>query len=96
MRIGRRWTTLVKLPLALSGRRTLNSEPVAGAICSMWPCSFWPSKASTEKVAGWPMRIFQVWPSLKLATTHKASGTRNSSCEPAVTYWPRRTEASLS
>ncbi|WP_218838733.1 hypothetical protein, partial [Listeria monocytogenes] len=27
----------MKLPLALSGRNTLKSEHVAGAICSMWP-----------------------------------------------------------
>ena len=32
MRTGSRWTTLVKLPVALSGRSRLNSEPVAGAM----------------------------------------------------------------
>lgn len=54
MRTGKRCTTLVKLPLALSGRKTLNSEPVAGAISSIVPVSFSPWNASTAKLTCWP------------------------------------------
>jgi hypothetical protein len=34
-----RWATLVKLPVALSARMTLNSEPAAGENRSTWPFS---------------------------------------------------------
>ena len=46
--------------------------------------------------AGWPTRILRVCASLKLAVTQSVFGTRNMSCVPAVTYWPRRTPISLS
>jgi hypothetical protein len=92
---GRRCTTLVKLPVALSALSTENSEPVAGAISSTVPVSCAPSRPSTVKRAGWPMRTWAVWVSLKLATTHSWGGTTYSSWLPAATYWPLRTVTSL-
>ena len=92
---GRRCTTLVKLPVALSALSTLNSEPVAGAISSTRPVRWAPPSASTLKRTACPMRTWAVWVSLKLATTHSVCGTTYMSWEPAVTYWPRRTPTSL-
>ena len=40
MRTGMRWATLVKFPVALSGRMTLNSDPAAGEMRSTLPYSY--------------------------------------------------------
>ena len=44
---GMRCTTLVKLPVALSGGSSANSWPLAGAMLSTWPCTIWPGNMST-------------------------------------------------
>jgi hypothetical protein len=49
MRTGMRWAILTKLPVALSGVITENSEPVAGEICSTCPRIFAWFRASTVK-----------------------------------------------
>ena len=41
-RTGMRWTTLVKLPVALSGGNSENFAPVAGLRLSTWPRYFFP------------------------------------------------------
>ena len=43
---GMRCTTLVKLPVALSGGSSANSWPLAGAMLSTWPCTILPGKIS--------------------------------------------------
>src|SRR6202043_3761850 len=44
---GMRCTTLVKLPVALSGGSSANSWPLAGAMLSTWPGTRWRGKMST-------------------------------------------------
>ena len=51
---GMRWTTLVKLPVALSGGSSANSWPLAGARLSTWPCTTAPGKVSISIVTAWP------------------------------------------
>ena len=47
MRTGRRWITLVKLPVAFSGGSSENTAPEAGASEETVPSKLWPSIAST-------------------------------------------------
>src|SRR5262249_50995851 len=54
---GMRWTTLVKLPVALSGGSSENCAPEAGDQLSTWPCRTTPGKESTVTRAAWPTRI---------------------------------------
>ena len=54
MRTGTRCTILVKLPVALSGGSSENTEPEAGATLSTVPSSLRSGKASTAIVTGWP------------------------------------------
>ena len=91
MRTGTRWATLVKLPVALSGRMTLNSDPVAGEMRSTRPFNVWPPRASTAISTGWPTRMSRICVSFILAVTQTASGTRAISCVPTETCWPTRT-----
>ena len=51
---GMRCTTLVKLPVALSGGSSENSSPLAGDRLSTWPFSVTPGKLSTRMAAGSP------------------------------------------
>src|SRR5262249_62263693 len=44
--IGTRCTTLVKLPVALSGGKSANCDPLAGAISTTRPCSTSPGYTS--------------------------------------------------
>src|SRR5271156_5714623 len=57
---GIRCTTLVKLPVALSGGSSANSAPDAGDQLSTCPCRTLPGKASTVTRAFWPARIFVI------------------------------------
>ena len=51
IRTGTRCTTLVKLPVALSGGNSANCEPLAGAIRSTRPRHFSLGKLSTVRLA---------------------------------------------
>ena len=53
---GMRWTTLVKLPVALSGGSSANSWPLAGERLSTRPLKTWPGNVSTSISTGWPAR----------------------------------------
>ena len=66
---GMRCTTLVKLPVALSGGSSANSWPLAGAMLSTWPCTSWPGNMSTAISTAWPSRTSVSCVSLKFATT---------------------------
>ena len=61
---GMRCTTLVKLPVALSGGSRLNCEPLAGAMLSTWPQTVTPGKVSTVMLARWPIATRVSWVSL--------------------------------
>ena len=67
----------------------------AGAMLCTRPVSSMPPKASISSVARWPTAMFAVCVSLKLATTHKSSGTMYMSWVPALTSWPTRALTSL-
>src|SRR5262249_9622242 len=49
---GMRWTTFVKLPVALSGGNSENCAPEAGDQLSTWPCRTLPGNVSTVTRAG--------------------------------------------
>ena len=68
MRTGRRCTILVKLPVALSGGSSENTEPEAGAKLATRPSSVRPGKASTAMLTGWPGCSWASCVSLKLAS----------------------------
>ena len=51
MRTGTRCTILVKLPVAFSGRQTLNTAPVAGARLATWPWNTRPGSTSATIVS---------------------------------------------
>jgi hypothetical protein len=53
-----RCTTLVKLPVALSGGSSANCEPLAGAMRSTRPRSYWFEKLSTVNSNGCPGRTW--------------------------------------
>src|SRR4249919_2922265 len=93
-RMPMRCGTFTKLPVALSGLSTENSEPAAGDMRSRWPSNSWSPRASTVKRTGWPGRIRAVCASLKFAMIQRSFGTSETSCVPLVTYWPRRTPTS--
>src|SRR5262249_30176003 len=61
---GMRWTTLVKLPVALSGGSNVNCEPLAGATLSTRPQIVTPGKLSTVILARWPTATRVSWVSL--------------------------------
>src|SRR6516164_121504 len=61
---GMRCTTLVKLPVALSGGNSANWAPDAGDQLSTCPCKTLPGKASTVTRARWPARILVICVSL--------------------------------
>ena len=69
MRTATRWTTLVKLPVALSGGSSENCAPEAGEIDDTTPSTTLPSSASTETSTFCPGLTFASWVSLKLAST---------------------------
>src|SRR5271170_8231759 len=52
MRTGRRWMILVKLPVALSGGSSVNTEPDAGEKLDTTPSNFSPGSASTVIATG--------------------------------------------
>src|SRR4051812_8843563 len=64
-RTGTRCTTFVKLPVALSGGRSANLEPVAALTLSTQPFTDFPPYASTSISAGWPTRMSASCVSLK-------------------------------
>src|SRR5260370_1088241 len=74
IRTGMRWTTLVKLPVALSGGSSANCEPLAGAIRSTRPCSFSLWKLSTGTSTGWPGFPRRIWGSFSLALQSTSGG----------------------
>jgi hypothetical protein len=59
-----RCTTLVKLPVALSGGSRLNCEPLAGAMLSTWPVTTTPGKVSKVTSVFWPIATWVSWVSL--------------------------------
>ncbi|MNP04315.1 hypothetical protein D3C76_962260 [compost metagenome] len=86
-----RCTTLVKLPVALSGGSRLNCAPEAANRLSTAPSMGWSGKASSTRRAFCPGRMRPTWVSLKLAWTQMpSSGTSDSSPWPFCTYWPTR------
>ena len=68
---GTRCTTFVKLPVALSGGRSANCDPLAGAISSTRPCITSPGYASMRTSAGSPTLMFVSCVSRKFAWTHE-------------------------
>ena len=89
MRTGTRCTTLVKLPLALSGGSRLKRAPVAAEKLSTSPCRVTPEKASTTTCTGWPLRMFWSCVSLKLPVIHTSRvGTSCTTPCPGATIWP--------
>ena len=69
MRTGTRCTILVKLPVALSGGSSENTEPEAGATLATVPSILSPPSASTAIVTGWPGLSLASCVSLKFAST---------------------------
>src|SRR5262249_52471172 len=69
MRTGSRCTILVKLPVALSGGSSENTEPEAGATLTTLPVSLRLEYASTEIETGWPGCRSASCVSLKFAST---------------------------
>src|SRR5262249_46323171 len=65
MRTGSRWTILVKLPVALSGGSSENTEPEAGDMLSMVPRTVLPGSASMLISTDCPGRRCASWVSLK-------------------------------
>ncbi len=61
---GMRCTTLVKLPVALSGGSSANSWPLAGEMLSTCPWKTWPGKVSTSISTFCPARTSVSWVSL--------------------------------
>src|SRR4029453_15519791 len=51
---GTRWTTFVKLPVALSGGSSANCDPLAGAISRTRPCVTSPGYTSMRTSTGSP------------------------------------------
>src|ERR1041384_5803158 len=72
-RTGTRCTTLVKLPVALSGGRRENRAPVAGDRLSTWPGNRMPGYASTVNSAGSPGFTSSISVSLRFAASHTPS-----------------------
>jgi len=78
---GTRCTTFVKLPVALSGGRSENREPVAPLMLWTCPVISHPEYASTAICTDCPTFIFETWVSLKFAVTHvPESATMDMSC----------------
>ena len=74
---------LVKLPVALSGGSSVNTEPDAGEKLATTPSNFSPGNASTVIETGCPGLRRASWVSLKLASMKtSASGTS------AAMRWP--------
>ena len=69
MRTGTRWTTVVKLPVALSAGRSEKTDPVAGAADATRPSNSRPGSASKVRRAGEPGTTPSICVSLKLAST---------------------------
>jgi hypothetical protein len=59
-----RCTTLVKLPVALSGGSRLNCDPLAGAMASTMAPITTPGKVSTRISARCPIATWVSWVSL--------------------------------
>ncbi len=71
---------MVKLPVALSGGSSENTEPEAGAKLATRPSKVWPGSASTAIATGCPACSRETCVSLKLASMYTASsGTRLAS-----------------
>src|SRR5207249_11167961 len=86
IRTGTRCTTLVKLPVALSGGSSENLAPVAGDRLSTCPFACRPGYASTVKSTASPGVTFAVWVSFRFAGTHTSpSGTSPMSAWPGCT-----------
>src|SRR5690349_20033642 len=87
-----RWTTFVKLPVALSGGSSENVAPVAGLRLSTLPWNLRPGYESTSISTGSPGVTSLISVSLRFATTHtSSSGTTLKSGWPACTSWPTST-----
>ncbi len=59
-----RCTTLVKLPVALSGGSRAYCAPEPGAKAWTWPVITWPGKVSTRTCAFCPTAMWVNWVSL--------------------------------
>ena len=68
-RTATRWTTLVKLPVALSGGSSENCDPEAGEIDATVPSIVRPPSASIGTSTFCPALTSASWVSLKLAST---------------------------
>ena len=88
---GTRWTTFVKLPVALSGGSSENLAPVPGAKLSTTPWNTLPGSASTVTSAFSPGRRWVSWFSLKFATTQTSSLTTDMTGWPGCRRWPTST-----
>src|SRR5712675_158212 len=89
---GTRWTTFVKLPVALSGGNKAKMLPVPGDHVSTRPSKVTSGKASTVTRTAWPTRTLVICVSLKFPMTHTfGSGTTVINCVPTLTNWPGRT-----
>src|SRR5262249_40924485 len=64
IRTGTRCTTLVKLPVALSGGSKANVDPLAGETRSTWPRRVTSGNVSTVTATGWPGATCVSWVSL--------------------------------
>ena len=69
MRTATRWTTLVKLPVALSGGSSENCDPEAGEIDDTTPSTTLPPSASIATSTFCPGLMSASCVSLKLAST---------------------------
>ena len=89
IRTGTRWTTLVKLPVALSGGRSAKRAPVAGLRLSTLPWKVMSSYASTVNSTGSPTLTLSSCVSLRLAVTQMFfSGTTDIRFCPTCTWAP--------
>ena len=88
---GTRCTTFVKLPVALSGGRSANCDPLAGAISSTRPWITSPGYTSMRMSTGSPTLMFVSCVSRKFACTHAVPPTNDRTCVPGDTSCPGRT-----